>query len=101
MRLFDRQVRVSIGGSGGSGFEIGAAGANGIPLHVKFSFEKADVESPNTGKVTIWNLNREHLSELEKRIVWSLLRQDMRTASVKHLQGPSPVRPLQKKALTV
>lgn len=67
MRLFDRQVRVSIGGGGGSGFEIGAAGANGIPLHVKFSFEKADVESPNTGKVTIWNLNREHLSELEKK----------------------------------
>ncbi len=67
MRLFDRQVRVAIGESGGSGFEIGASGAEGIPLHVKFSFEKADVESPNTGKVTIWNLNKEHLAELEKK----------------------------------
>lgn len=67
MRLFDRQVRVAIGESGGSGFEIGADSANGIPLHVKFSFEKADVESPNTGKVTIWNLNKEHLAELEKQ----------------------------------
>lgn len=67
MKLFDRQVRVAIGEGGGSGFEIGAAGANGIPLHVKFAFEKSDVESPNTGKVTIWNLNREHLAELEKK----------------------------------
>ena len=67
MRLFDRQVRVAIGESGGTGFEIGAPAANGIPLHVKFSFEKADVESPNTGKVTVWNLNKEHLAELEKQ----------------------------------
>lgn len=67
MRLFDRQVRVAIGEGGGPGFEIGAAAANGIPLHVKFSFEKADVESPNTGKVTVWNLSKEHLAELEKK----------------------------------
>lgn len=67
MRLFDRQVRVAIGEGGGAGFEIGAAGPNGIPLHVKFSFEKADVENPNTGKVTVWNLNQEHLAELEKK----------------------------------
>lgn len=67
MRLFDRQARVAIGEGGGPGFEIGAAVENGIPLHVKFSFEKADVESPNTGKVTIWNLNKEHLAELEKQ----------------------------------
>ncbi len=67
MRLFDRQARVAIGEGGGTGFEIGAPAANGIPLHVKFSFEKADVESPNTGKVTVWNLNKEHLAELEKQ----------------------------------
>lgn len=66
MTLFDRQARVSIGEDGGSGFEIGAAAYNGIPLHIKFSFEKADVESPNTGKVTVWNLNPEHLAALEK-----------------------------------
>lgn len=67
MSLFDRQVRLSIGEDGGSGFEIGAAAANGIPLHIKFSVEKADVESPNTGKVTVWNLNRAHLAALEKQ----------------------------------
>lgn len=67
MRLFDRQVRVAIGEGGGAGFEIGTAGANGIPLHIKFSFEKADVENPNTGKVTVWNLSKEHIAALEKQ----------------------------------
>lgn len=67
MRFFDRQARVAIGEGGGAGIEIGAAAADGIPLHIKFSFEKADVESPNTGRVTIWNLNREHLAALEKQ----------------------------------
>jgi len=67
MRLFDRQARVVIGEGGGPGFEIGAAASNGIPIHIKFSFEKADVESPNTGKVTVWNLSKEHLNELEKQ----------------------------------
>lgn len=67
MRLFDRQARVVIGESGGAGAEIGAAAANGIPIHINFSFEKADVESPNTGKVKIWNLSKEHLNELERQ----------------------------------
>lgn len=66
MTLFDRQARLSIGEGGGAGFEIGAPGANGIPIHIKFSLEKADVESPNTGKVTVWNLSKEHLAELDK-----------------------------------
>lgn len=65
MILFDRQVRVAIGESGAAGFELGAAASNGIPLHIKFSFEKAEVESPNTGKVTLWNMSREHLAALE------------------------------------
>ena len=67
MVLFDRQCRVIIGRGGETGFEIGASSYNGIPLHIRFEFEKADVESPNTGKVTVWNLNREHLAELEKK----------------------------------
>ena len=74
MRLFDRQVRVAIGEGGGAGFEIGAAAASGIPLHIKFSFEKADVESPNTGKVTIWNLNKEHVAALEKQDCMVIVR---------------------------
>ncbi len=65
MKLFDRQARVAVGSAGGTGFEVGAAAGDGIPLHIKFSIEKADVESPNTGKVCIWNLNDGHLAELE------------------------------------
>ena len=53
MVLFDRQCRVIIGRGGETGFEIGASSYNGIPLHIRFEFEKADVESPNTGKVTV------------------------------------------------
>lgn len=74
MNLFDRQARVAIGEEGGAGFEIGAAAADGIPIHIKFAFEKADVESPNTGKVTIWNLNREHLAALEKQDCMVIVR---------------------------
>ncbi len=61
---FDRQYRVTIGQAGKEGFTIG----EGYPqaLHVEFSFEKTDLETQNTGKITIWNLNKEHLSELEK-----------------------------------
>lgn len=62
---FDRQYRLSIGQAGSVGFEIGAEEPS--PLHIAFSIERADVESQNTGKVSIWNLNPEHLSALEQK----------------------------------
>lgn len=63
MKNWDRQYRLSAGQSGQVGFEIGS---DDRPLHVSFSVERADTESSNTAKVTVWNLNPEHLAELNK-----------------------------------
>lgn len=65
---FDRQYRLACGPSGASGFEVGAVTANcPEPLHVAFSFQKSDLQTQNTGKVTVWNLNDEHLSVLNQK----------------------------------
>ncbi len=61
---FDRQYRLSAGHGGAKGFEIGG-GAR--PLHIAFSIEKADTETQNTANLSIWNLNPEHLAELNKK----------------------------------
>lgn len=45
------------------GFEIGGGEH---PLHIAFSVQKTDLQSQNTGKVSIWNLNPQHLAELLK-----------------------------------
>ena len=63
MKNFDRQYRLSAGPAGGTGFEVGD-GDN--PLHITFSFQRTDLNAQNTGRVSIWNLNDEHLAELNK-----------------------------------
>lgn len=63
MKNFDRQYRLSAGQAGAAGFEIGSGQR---PLHIAFSVERADTDSQNTANVTIWNLNDEHLAELNK-----------------------------------
>lgn len=63
MKNFDRQYRLSAGQAGATGFEIGG---DQRPLHISFSVEKADTDSQNTAKVSIWNLNDQHLAELNK-----------------------------------
>lgn len=63
MKNFDRQYRLSAGKAGAKGFEIGA---DVRPLHINFSVEKADTDSANTAKVSIWNLNKAHIAELNK-----------------------------------
>lgn len=68
MKNFDRQYRLAAGKAGSTGFEIGSGKR---PLHVSFSVEKADTNSQNTAKVTIWNLSDEHLAELSKTTAWS------------------------------
>lgn len=51
MTNFDRQYRFAAGQAGGKAFEIGECGGEiPMPLRVQFSFEKTDLESPNTGK---------------------------------------------------
>lgn len=73
-RNFDRQYRIACGPAGGTGFEIGKKTAScPVPLHISFSFEKSDLETQNTGKVTIWNLNDAHVAMLsEKNCVLTL-----------------------------
>lgn len=61
---FDRQYRLSAGQAGKVGFEIG--GDKPTPLHISFSVQKADLQSQNTAKLSIWNLNDRHLAELNK-----------------------------------
>lgn len=65
--FFDRQYRLSCGPAGKKGFEIGATVAGQpVPLRINFSLQKTDLETQNTGKVTVWNLNDEHLSVINE-----------------------------------
>lgn len=63
MQNWDRQYRFSAGQAGSTGFEIGQGSR---PLHISFSVERADTDSANTAKVSLWNLGPEHLAELNK-----------------------------------
>lgn len=63
MQNWDRQYRLSAGQAGQAGFEIGQGNR---PLHISFSVEKADTDSANTAKISLWNLSPEHLSELNR-----------------------------------
>ena len=64
---FDRQYRFSAGQAGGSGFEVGESAQVPIPLHCEFSFQKTDLTSQNTGRVTLWNLNRSQIATLKEK----------------------------------
>ena len=58
---FNREYRLAAGKAGKKGFEIGhKSPQQPVPLHINFSLQKADLQTPNTGKVTIWNLNEAH-----------------------------------------
>lgn len=66
--IFDREYRLSCGPAGKPGFEIGGASlSQPVPLHIAFSFEKSEEETQNTGKVSIWNLNAEHLAVVNEK----------------------------------
>lgn len=63
---FYRTYILKCGKNGGHGFEIGNTGSSTEnSLHISFSIEKADVESPNTAKVQIWNLSDENLKIMD------------------------------------
>ena len=59
---FIRNYVMKCGRMGSTGFKIGASDP---ALHVSFSIEKSNAESPNTAKVRIWNLSDANLSILE------------------------------------
>ena len=65
MENFDRQYRMSAGKAGSTGFEIG--GGKPVPLHIQFSFEKSDLETQNTGSISVWNLNDQHKAVLDEK----------------------------------
>ena len=67
MRNWKRAYRLVAGIAGQSGFEIGEESDQGRALHIKFDLEKTDVSSNNTGTISIWNLNDEHVSILEQK----------------------------------
>ncbi len=67
---FDRQYRIIIGNSG-SAFELGGGDH---PLHVAFEIQKADTQANNSARINVWNLNKEHISMLEKSDCRVLLR---------------------------
>ena len=71
---FDRQYRLAAGPAGGAGFEVGdTSKSQPVALHVNFSLQKSDLETQNTGRVTLWNLNPSQLAVLnEKDCVVSL-----------------------------
>lgn len=63
---FMRTYTMKCGRMGSKGFEIGNSNSSTeTTLHVSFSVEKCDVESPNTGKIQVWNLSDENLKILE------------------------------------
>lgn len=65
---FDRQYRLAAGPGGGMGFEVGETSkTQPVPLHVNFSLQKSDLETQNTGRVTVWNLNPKQLAVLNEK----------------------------------
>ncbi len=60
MNNWIRAYQLSAGQAGGIGF-----GTN--ELRIQFSVEKSDVASPNTAKISIWNLNPAHKAALEEK----------------------------------
>lgn len=68
MQNFDRQYRFSAGPAGGTGFEVGATSREQpTALHISFSVQKADTESQNTTKITLWNLSPAQLAILNEK----------------------------------
>lgn len=64
MTNFDRQYRMTAGKPGSPGFEIGDS--TPYALRISFSIQKQELETSNTATVSVWNLNKSHLSTLEE-----------------------------------
>ena len=72
---FNRQYRLIAGHAGQTGFEVGHKSASQpYPLHISFSFQKSDLKTQNTGKISIWNLSHEHIAVLSQKDCYLALR---------------------------
>lgn len=65
MNNFLRTYSIVCGSKGVNGFEIGNKVSDNDVLHISFSIEKSNSETPNNGKVQIWNLSPSSLNVLE------------------------------------
>ncbi len=63
MQNFDRQYLLTVYRSGIKQFSCGQTAA----LHIRFSVQKADLETENTAKICLWNLSSSHLGILKQR----------------------------------
>lgn len=65
---FYRRYVMKCGPKGEKGFEIGNIdSATQDALHISFSIEKCNTETPNTAKVQVWNLSPKNLKILDKK----------------------------------
>jgi len=62
---FDRLYRFIASPPGSPGFETGQG--KPMALRINFSIEKADTETPNTARISLWNLNPEHIAMLNEK----------------------------------
>ena len=72
LKNFDRQYRFVASPPGGAGFEVGEG--DPMALRINFNIEKADTETPNSARISIWNLNPEHLAILNEKDCMAKLR---------------------------
>ena len=67
-RNFYRSYILSVGKNGGTGFQLGNVYSAGEEaLHISFSVEKSDAESPNSAKIQVWNLSDQNLRILDTK----------------------------------
>ena len=74
MKQFDRQYRFSAG-RGANGFEVGKTTPESpTALRINFSIEKADTETPNSARISLWNLSKPQLAILNETDCQVVLR---------------------------
>ncbi len=72
MQNFDRQYLLTVYQSGVKQFSCGQNSP--YALHIRFSVQKADLETENTAKICLWNLNSSHLGILKQRDCYVILQ---------------------------
>ena len=65
MTNFDRKYLFLAQPPGRPGFQIGEGAP--MPPRISFKVEKSDTETPDTARISIWNLNPEHLAILMEK----------------------------------
>lgn len=65
---FIRSYILSFGSPGGNGTKIGNVdNTSQVALHISFDIEKSTSETPNSGKIQVWNLSSDSLKIMETK----------------------------------